>query len=75
MAKMGRKPFSDSMGALARKRLERGWSQRELAEAAGCKMRSIHKWESGAGYPSVRVVRAVAKVFGCTMDELFDEWE
>lgn len=73
MAKAGRKPFSDSAKTVARKRVERGLSQTELARLVGCDMRTIHRWETGDGEPRVSIVRAVAKEFGCTMEELLDD--
>lgn len=44
-----------------RLRMERGWSQAELAERAGTKQANISRLESGLSNPSVNFLQKVAK--------------
>ena len=55
---------------IAKLREEEGWTQQELAERAGVPERSVKKWESGAAYPEVPQLPALAKVFGVSIDYL-----
>lgn len=44
-------------GQLIRKlRTERGWTQKELADALMISDRTVSKWERGRGYPDVSLV-------------------
>ena len=45
-------------------RLERGWSQSELAQRAGTKQANISRIESGLSNPSVKVLQKLATAFG-----------
>lgn len=51
-------------------RKNKGLTQEELAEALYVSRTAISKWESGRGYPSIDSLRAIAKYFSVTMDEL-----
>lgn len=57
----------------AARRAMRGWSQAELARRAGISRAAVSAIETGAVVPSVRVALALAKEFGCTVEELFDD--
>lgn len=48
----------------------RGLTQEELAEAIFVSRTAISKWESGRGYPSIDSLKALAKFFSVTVDEL-----
>lgn len=72
MAKRGRKIRTSYDSPLARKRMERGMSQQELANKVGCNAKSILRWESDQGTPSVYLLRMAAKVLDCTMEELLE---
>lgn len=50
---------------------ERGWSQQELAERAGLSRAGVSAIETGKLVPSTVAALALAKVFGCTVEELF----
>jgi molybdate-binding protein/DNA-binding XRE family transcriptional regulator len=52
-------------------REERGWSQQELAERAGLSRTGVSAIEMGKLVPSTVAALALAKVFGCTVEELF----
>ena len=45
-------------------------TQEELAEKLYVSRAAISKWESGRGYPSIDSLKAIAKYFHVTIDEL-----
>ena len=49
---------------------QRGLTQEELAKVLFVSRAAISKWESGRGYPNVETLKAIAKFFGVTIDEL-----
>ena len=51
-------------------RKHKGFTQEELAEALFVSRTAVSKWESGRGYPNLDSLKAVAKFFGVTIDEL-----
>ena len=52
-------------------RLDRGWTQQELADAVGVSRQSINSIECDRYVPSLPLALAFARVFGCAMDRLF----
>ena len=51
-------------------RRKKGITQEELASALFVSRTAISKWESGRGYPSIESLKAIAKYFSVTLDEL-----
>ena len=51
-------------------RKQRGLTQEELAEKLYVSRTAISKWESGRGYPNIDSLKAIAKFFSVTVDEL-----
>ena len=51
-------------------RKRKGLTQEELAQALYVSRTAISKWESGRGYPSIDSLKAIAKFFSVTIDEL-----
>ena len=51
-------------------RNQRGFTQEELAERLFVSRTAISKWESGRGYPNIDSLKAIAKLFSVTVDEL-----
>ena len=51
-------------------RKQRNLTQEELAQALYVSRTAISKWESGRGYPSIESLKAIAKFFGVSLDEL-----
>ena len=51
-------------------RKQRGLTQEELAEKLYVSRTAISKWESGRGYPNIDSLKAIAKFFSVTIDEL-----
>jgi putative transcriptional regulator len=52
-------------------RVERGWTQQQLAEAVGVSRQSINSIECNRYVPSLPLALAFARVFGCSTDDLF----
>ena len=57
----------------ARKRA--GLSQQELADQLYVSRSAVAKWESDKGLPDIENLKAIAKLFGMTLDELAGEGE
>ena len=51
-------------------RKQKGLTQEELAEKLFVSRTAVSKWESGRGYPNIDSLKAMAKFFGVTVDEL-----
>ena len=56
-------------------RKQNGLTQEELAELLYVSRTAISKWESGRGYPSIDSLKAIAKFFSVTVDELLSSDE
>ena len=56
---------------IAKLRKEKGWTQNELGERLGVSNQAISKWESEMNMPDVMLLPAIADLFGCYIDELF----
>jgi putative transcriptional regulator len=52
-------------------RMERGWTQEQLAEAVDVSRQSINSIERERYVPSLTLALTFAKVFGCSTDEIF----
>lgn len=59
--------FNEKLQELRKKR---GITQDELAEAIFVSRTAVSKWETGRGYPSIDSLKAIAKYFSVTVDEL-----
>ncbi|MBM3151374.1 MAG: helix-turn-helix transcriptional regulator [Chloroflexi bacterium] len=55
-----------------RLRMEKGWSQAELAERAGTKQANISRLESGLSNPSVNFLQKVAKALNTNVSVHFE---
>ena len=51
-------------------RKQKGLTQEELAQLLYVSRTAISKWESGRGYPNIDSLKAIAKFFSITIDEL-----
>lgn len=51
-------------------RKSKGMTQEELAQAIFVSRTAVSKWESGRGYPNIDSLKALAKYFSVTVDEL-----
>ena len=62
----------ESMGSVIRRlRVERDWTQEELALRLNVSGQAVSKWETGQSLPDISQVPALARTFGVTTDELF----
>ncbi len=48
-------------------------TQREVAKALGIKGSAVSKWENGLSKPRASLLPAIAKLYGCTVDELLSD--
>ncbi len=51
-------------------RIEKGLTQRELADALNCTDKAISRWETGKGFPDIVFLTPLAKALGVTVNEL-----
>ena len=51
-------------------RKQKGLTQEELADSLYVSRTAISKWESGRGYPNIDSLKAIAKFFNVSIDEL-----
>ena len=56
-------------------RTERGLAQGQLAEAMGVSRQTINSIENGRYIPSLPLAIALARYFGVTVEEMFDDEE
>lgn len=49
-------------------------TQKELADIVGVDRSVISKYENGLMVPHILILKKMAEVFGCTVDELVGEW-
>lgn len=61
------------MSAIKRIRIMRGINQKELADAIGVSPAAISHWENGRRKPDVDDLIAIARFFGCKVDDLIDK--
>lgn len=55
---------------LKRERINKGWSQEELAQKLFVSRQSVSKWENGQNYPSIEIIIKISDLFKVTIDEL-----
>ena len=48
-------------------------TQQAVAKALGVRSAAVSKWESGLTKPRASLLPAIAKLYGCTIDELFSD--
>jgi transcriptional regulator with XRE-family HTH domain len=56
-------------------RKQKGMTQEELAEKLYVSRTAVSKWESGRGYPNIDSLKAIAKFFAVTVDQLISSEE
>lgn len=68
------KVILDLADDILRLRLEKGWSQAELAEHAGTKQANISRLESGLSNPSINFLQKVAKALDTNISVKFENY-
>ena len=58
------------MKTIKQLREEREWTQLALANKLGVTPSTVYKWEAGRNEPKVAQLRAVARVFGMSSDNI-----
>ena len=56
---------------LARRRLDRDWTQADLAQSLGVSRQTVISIERGRFDPSLPLAFLIAKTFGCTIEDVF----
>jgi putative transcriptional regulator len=56
---------------LAQRRLERDWTQADLAQSLGVSRQTVISIERGRFDPSLPLAFLIAKTFGCTIEDVF----
>ena len=56
---------------IRQKRRERGLTQEQVAERLGVSAPAVNKWESGASYPDITLLPALARLLETDLNELF----
>ncbi|MCU0881842.1 MAG: helix-turn-helix transcriptional regulator [Hyphomonadaceae bacterium] len=54
-------------------RAERDWSQTDLAEALGVSRQTIHALEAGKYDPSLPLAFKIARLFGQSIEQIFED--
>ena len=60
------------MNRLRALRISAGLKQKDVADRLGISQVSVWQWESGVTLPRADKLPAIAELYGCTIDELFD---
>ena len=60
---------------LFERRHQHGWSQEKLGALVGVSRQTINAIENGRYDPSLPLAFKLARIFGCRIEELFDDGE
>lgn len=61
------------MNSLVKLREKQGLTQTKLSALVGVKSNTISQYESGKREPSIIVLKKIAKVLNCTVDDLLKD--
>lgn len=56
-------------------RIERGWTQQDLAEKISAKYQTVGHYETGRREPDIATILRLCEIFGCTADYLLGRSE
>ena len=68
--KLGKSDTMEFNEKLQELRKQKGLTQEELAEELYVSRAAVSKWEAGRGYPNIDSLKAIAKFFSVTIDDL-----
>ena len=54
-------------------RVSKGLKQRDVAEYFGISQVSVWQWENGVTLPRAALLPLIARLYGCTIDELLQD--
>lgn len=60
------------MVAIKKLRELKGITQMQMANALKVSRGSVAMWETGRAFPRAEMLPAIARLLGCTIDELYD---
>lgn len=63
------------MNNILKKRTDAGMRQEDLAKKLSIDRSTVAKWETGEAMPRADKLPVLAKLLGCTIDELFKKGE
>ena len=55
---------------LRNKRMDKGLTQKQIADSLGVEPNTVSQWESGTREPRIVLLPKLAGLLGCTVDEL-----
>ena len=58
---------------IAQKRKACGFTQRQLADILNISDKTVSKWERGMSKPRIEKLPAIAKLYGCTVEDLLKD--
>ena len=58
--------------SIKRLRLEKNMTQAQLADRLGVTPQAVSKWERSESLPDISMLLPIAREFGVSLDELFD---
>jgi len=56
-------------------RMQMGWNQSEAARHIGVDRTALYMWETNQRMPSLTTAARVAKLYGTTLDEIWEHFE
>ena len=64
--------MADIINRVKELRLDRGWTQEQLAQATGVSRQSINSIERNRYVPSLELALMFARIFSCPTDQIFE---
>jgi DNA-binding XRE family transcriptional regulator len=66
-------PHSRHENGIAAARLEKGWTQQELADAIGVAQQHIQRWEAGVYKPKTETLKRIGEALGVEWSTLVED--
>jgi DNA-binding XRE family transcriptional regulator len=68
-----KKPRKTNSSRIAAARIEKGWTQAQLAEAIGVDQQHIARWENGVRNPKIEALLKIAEALGVDVKTLIQQ--
>lgn len=62
----------ENINGFEKQRRLAGYTQEKLAEVMQVAQCTVSQWENGKAYPTGKKLVALSKLYGCTIDQLFE---